>query len=92
MSHNPPQSPQDGKQKDTLNIATVPSEESSLTEGVLERKDEPFGSTDDHPFSDPAMATHWRQIYEKANYENRHRFDPEFTWTAEEEKRLLRKV
>ncbi|PTB71337.1 MFS general substrate transporter [Trichoderma longibrachiatum ATCC 18648] len=38
------------------------------------------------------MAAHWRGVYEKANYENRHRFDPEFTWTAEEERRLVRKI
>lgn len=92
MSHSPPAAPQDGKQADIVDIAVLPSQESSVTEEVPERKDEPFGSTDDHVFSDPAMATHWREIYEKASYENRHRFDPEFTWTAEEEKRLVRKV
>ncbi|KAI1213067.1 MFS general substrate transporter [Annulohypoxylon truncatum] len=51
-----------------------------------------YGSTDDHVFSDPAVAEKWRQVYEKARYENRHRFDPEYKWTAEEEKRLVRKI
>ncbi|KAI0180351.1 MFS general substrate transporter [Hypoxylon sp. FL1284] len=51
-----------------------------------------YGSTDDHVFSDPAVAERWRGVYEKAGYENRHRFDPEYKWTAEEEKRLVRKV
>jgi hypothetical protein len=45
-----------------------------------------------HVFSDPLAAEHWRNIYEKAGYENRHRFDPGFTWTAEDERKLVRKV
>jgi hypothetical protein len=51
-----------------------------------------YGSYDDHPFSDPATAQYWRGVYEKAKYEGRHRFDPNYDWTAEEEKKLLRKV
>ncbi|KAI0847772.1 MFS general substrate transporter [Daldinia vernicosa] len=51
-----------------------------------------YGSTDDHIFTDPAVAEYWRAKYEKAGYENRHRFDPEYKWTAEEERRLVRKV
>jgi hypothetical protein len=50
------------------------------------------GSYQDHPFSDPAAAQHWRQIYENAEYEGRHRFDPKYTWEAEEEKRLVKRV
>mgnify|MGYP001413719771 CR=1 FL=1 len=53
---------------------------------------EGYGSTDNHIFSDPAVAEYWRGVYEKAGYENRHRFDPSFTWTAEEERKLLRKI
>jgi hypothetical protein len=75
-----------------LDIAALSSQEPSVTEEVMKRTDVPFGSTDNHPFADSAMAAHWRQVYENASYENRHRFDPEFTWTAEEEKRLVRKV
>jgi hypothetical protein len=84
--------PYDGKQADNVGIAVMSSHGSSATEEAPVQRDEPFGSTDDHPFADPAMASRWREIYEKANYENRHRFDPEFKWTAEEEKRLVRKV
>ncbi|KAL2264483.1 hypothetical protein VTJ83DRAFT_6993 [Remersonia thermophila] len=51
-----------------------------------------YGSTDDHIFSDPTTAEYWRGVYEKAGYENRHRFDPHFTWTAEEERKLVRKI
>lgn len=50
------------------------------------------GSYEHHAFSDPATAQYWRDVYETAKYEGRHRFDPNYTWTAEEEKRLVRKV
>ncbi|KAM7200380.1 allantoate permease [Naviculisporaceae sp. PSN 640] len=51
-----------------------------------------YGSSDEHIFSDPTVANHWRGIYEGARYENRHRFDPNYKWTAEEEKKILRKI
>lgn len=53
---------------------------------------ESSGSTDSHVFSDPDVADYWRKKYEAAGYENRHRFDPTYTWSPEEEKRLVRKV
>lgn len=51
-----------------------------------------YGSTQEHVFSDPAVADHWRAVYERAGYENRHRFDPSFQWSAEEERKLVRKI
>jgi hypothetical protein len=51
-----------------------------------------YGSSDEHVFSDPTVANYWRAVFEKAGYENRHRFDPAFTWTAEEERKLVRKI
>lgn len=51
-----------------------------------------YGSYEDHPFNDVVTTRYWRDVYETAKYEGRHRFDPEYTWTAEEEKRLVRKV
>ena len=51
-----------------------------------------YGSYHHHVFASPPVAEHWRQVYEKAHYEGRHRFDPLFTWTADEEKRVRRKV
>ncbi|KAL1600634.1 hypothetical protein SLS60_007021 [Paraconiothyrium brasiliense] len=50
------------------------------------------GSYEDHPFSDRVTTQYWREIYEKAQYEGRHRFDPNYTWSAEEEKKLVRKL
>ncbi|KAF5680564.1 permease [Fusarium heterosporum] len=54
--------------------------------------DESASSSIEHPFTDPEIADRWRKVYEKAEYENRHRFDPGFTWTAREEKKLVRKI
>lgn len=54
--------------------------------------DEQGSVAEQHIFSDPIVAGRWRAIYEKADYENRHRFDPTFTWSPEEERALVRKV
>ncbi|KAF1937931.1 MFS general substrate transporter, partial [Clathrospora elynae] len=34
----------------------------------------------------------WRDVYKTAQYEGRHRFDPNYRWTADEEKRIVRKL
>ncbi|KAI1498719.1 major facilitator superfamily domain-containing protein [Biscogniauxia marginata] len=47
---------------------------------------------DNNPFKDPVIAAHWKQVYEKSSYECRHVYDPTLTWSAEEEKRLVRKL
>ncbi|XP_014561513.1 hypothetical protein COCVIDRAFT_86257 [Bipolaris victoriae FI3] len=55
--------------------------------------EEPYGDNgDNHVFSDPVVAEHWREVYERNKYENRHRFDPNYKWTSEEEERLVRKL
>lgn len=51
-----------------------------------------YGSYPDHPFANEDVANYWRAVYEKSQYEGRHRFDPKLEWTAEEEKRIRRKV
>ncbi len=51
-----------------------------------------YGSDSNHVFSEPKVADYWRGVYEKAQYEGRHRFDPTLTWSADEEKKLRRKV
>lgn len=45
-----------------------------------------------NPFLNPDVAAHWRKVYEDAEYESRHVFDPTLTWTEEEEKRVRRKL
>ncbi|KAF5858480.1 hypothetical protein ETB97_004365 [Aspergillus alliaceus] len=54
--------------------------------------DNGFHGTRVHVFDDPDTAEHWASVYEKAQYEGLHRFDPAFTWTPEEEKKVVRKV
>lgn len=56
-----------------------------------DRKDAPLGSKH-NIFSDPEVKAYYIDVYEKANYECRHVFDAELTWTVEEEKKLVRKL
>lgn len=51
-----------------------------------------YGSVEPHIFSNPARAEHWRNVYETAKYECRHRFDPSFQWSAKGERLIKRKV
>lgn len=43
-------------------------------------------------FSDPEIKAYYIGVYEKAQYECRHVFDAELTWTKEEERKLVRKL
>lgn len=43
----------------------------------------------DHVFQDPVLAEHYYQLYEACDYECKDYFDPEFSWTEEEEKRVV---
>lgn len=45
-----------------------------------------------NPFADPAVAEHYRAVYEKARYECRHAFDPELEWSRSEERGLVRRL
>lgn len=45
-----------------------------------------------NPFADPAVAEHYRDLYEKSQYESRAAFDPTLEWTKEEERKLVRKL
>lgn len=47
---------------------------------------------DQNPFLNPQVAERWIAIYEEAQYECRHVFDPKITWSEEEEKRIIRKL
>ncbi|KAI0115281.1 MFS general substrate transporter [Daldinia grandis] len=77
---------------ETKEITTQDTAEAGRASKEIPPEGDEYGSTDDHVFSDPSVAEYWRAKYEKASYENRHRFDPEYKWTAEEERRLVRKV
>ena len=47
---------------------------------------------DSNPFLDPKVAAHYRDVYEKAQYECRHVFDPTLEWSEDEERRIVRKL
>lgn len=65
----------------------------SSKDGVRTETYSPENSTDgDNPFADPEVAARYALLYEKAQYECRHVFDPTMTWTPEEEKALVRKL
>jgi hypothetical protein len=51
-----------------------------------------YGSVIPHIFTDLSRSEHWSGVYEASNYECRHRFDTTFEWSAEDEKKVLRKV
>ena len=65
--------------KGTYQVETQPFEES-------------VDSQANNPFADPEVAERYALIYEKAQYECRHVFDPTLTWTPEEERALVRKL
>ncbi|KAL2848604.1 major facilitator superfamily domain-containing protein [Aspergillus pseudodeflectus] len=64
------------------------SKDTSLS--VLELDDDV--PSQQNPFLDPEVAERYAQIYEDAEYECRHAFDPKLTWTREEEKAIVRKI
>lgn len=85
----------DAKVTDTKGKVTTPtnaSDQNSSSDENESQRTGHYGSVDDHVFADPATAEYWRLKYEKAGYENRHRFDPELTWTPDEERKIVRKV
>lgn len=72
--------------------ASVTRDDDSTPSQISDKSRPSYGSYDDHPFSDRVTAQYWREVYDTAEYEGRHRFDPNYTWTADEEKKLVRKV
>ncbi|OAF59858.1 hypothetical protein VC83_03737 [Pseudogymnoascus destructans] len=59
-------------------------------DGVSTQESDTSPST--NVFADPEIRDLYVKMYEKARYECRHVFDADLTWTAEEEKKLIRKV
>ncbi|OQO13005.1 hypothetical protein B0A48_02469 [Cryoendolithus antarcticus] len=77
----------------TIAAYTIDSDKSTRDLKQSLSSSESLASFDEkNPFSDPKIAAHWRQVYEDSNYESRSAFDPDFQWTAAEEKKLVRKL
>lgn len=83
----------------TTNLVEHPSR--SPYETLVDQKDrtiettkhaEELSTDGDNPFTDPEVAERYAILYEKAQYECRHVFDPTMTWTSEEEKAIVRKL
>lgn len=45
-----------------------------------------------NPFRDPKVASFYRELYDKVQYECRHEFNPELEWDQKEERKLVRKL
>jgi hypothetical protein len=67
----------------------VPGEQKVIEPSAASSTD---GGDEKNPFLDPEVSEHWRQAYEKSQYECRHVFDPTLTWSKEEEKKLIRRL
>lgn len=59
-------------------------------DGLLE--DQTDDGTGPNPFANPTIAKYYYSLYESTKYECRHQFDPTFTWTKEEQKKLQHKL
>src|SRR5690242_20038256 len=54
-------------------------------DGVVYGAHESQSSLIGNIFADPEVREHYKQVYEDAQYECRHVFDPDATWSPEEE-------
>lgn len=61
-------------------------------DGVVVSTQQSDASLSTNVFADPEIRDFYVKMYEKARYECRHVFDADLTWTAEEEKKLIRKI
>ena len=61
-------------------------------DGVVFSTQESDSSLSANIFADPEVRDYYKQVYEDAQYECRHVFDADATWSAEEEKKIVRKL
>lgn len=61
-------------------------------EGAVFSNEDSSTSLSTNIFKDPEVREYYVDLYEKAQYECRHVFDAEATWSAEEEKKIIRKL
>ncbi|KAF8867334.1 allantoate permease [Acephala macrosclerotiorum] len=96
-------SPQDSEKKNVAsNLPNEKAKEGIAQNGTLATgdlvnqglavSDEESDASSKNIFVDPDVAAHYVSVYEKAHYECRHVFDPDLTWTKQEEKTVIRKL
>jgi hypothetical protein len=61
-------------------------------DGVVVSTEDSDHSLSTNVFQDPEVKAYYVGVYEKAQYECRHVFDADLTWTKEEEKKIVRKL
>lgn len=61
-------------------------------DGVVVSTEDSDTSLSTNVFKDPEVRDYYVGVYEKAQYECRHIFDADLTWTKEEEKKIVRKL
>ncbi|KAE8451328.1 hypothetical protein EG329_003957 [Mollisiaceae sp. DMI_Dod_QoI] len=59
---------------------------------IITERDDNNQDLNENPFADPDVAAHYAALYENSKYECRHVFDPSLEWSAEEERKLVRKL
>lgn len=87
----PPSTAQQAQQATSFNVEPISKDGFHIHERDADETNSSSGLSS-NPFEDPDVAEHWAMVYEKAQYECRGEFDPTYTWTPEEEKRLIRKL
>lgn len=90
---NPSQKPDETLQYEEVTTFgdSLPTKNATFVSATSD-SDEDGSAFAKNPFLDPDVADHWTRIYEKSQYECRHVFDPNFSWTEEEERRLVRRL
>jgi hypothetical protein len=84
----------EGLKREILDNAEIITERGNIItkDGVVFSTEDSDSSLSTNIFSDPEIAAHYKAVYENSRYECRHVFDPDLTWTEEEERRLIRKL
>ncbi|KAL4950728.1 major facilitator superfamily domain-containing protein [Aspergillus filifer] len=68
-----------------------PSKDGSRSHVEALETEESF-SIQTNPFADSDVAERYRELYETAQYECRHVFEPDLTWSVGEERQIVRKI
>jgi hypothetical protein len=77
----------------SVTTSSTPSETAgSILDDLPPATGHQYGSVEPHVFTSSGRADYWRNIYENAKYECRHRFDPSFQWSHQGEVIVKRKV